>query len=174
MGDGETAAVIALDVAGDRITHIWGRCGILRSSGPGPANGRLHDMGRYDDTRARTGFGIPHDGTVVRGVSVPELLAMSRDPDPSTRQVAVKNLCPCHLKRTVAEVWDRLLVLAHDPDPGVRRDAVHALGDGSPRDRQQDVLNALRSLRNDPDRRVRRQVTRALAGYRRTGSVNAL
>jgi predicted secreted protein len=88
--------------------------------------------------------------------------------------VAVKNLCPCHIRADIPAVWERLLVLSTDPDAGVRADVVHTLTDGSPRSLAREVAAALERLRNDPNRKVRRQVNRVLGQQARTGRINVL
>jgi HEAT repeat protein len=131
-------------------------------------------MGGYASVREQTGFGPPND-TVRHGAeAVKKLLALCDDPDPRVRRVAVKNLCPCHIRADIPAVWERLLVLSADPDAGVRADVVHTLTDGSPRSLAREVAAALERLRNDPNRKVRRQVNRVLGQQARTGRINVL
>ena len=134
----------------------------------------LAAVGRYDHVVRATGFGPP-DGNVRHGRrEVDRLLALSEDPDPMARRIAAKNLCPCHVRADVPEVWERLFALVRDPDPGVRADVVHALADGSPQRLEARVAEALRGLRSDPDRLVRRQANRVLGNYARSGRINTL
>ncbi|HEX7167081.1 MAG TPA: HEAT repeat domain-containing protein [Acidimicrobiales bacterium] len=130
-------------------------------------------MGKYAYVEERTGFGLPRDGR-TRREDIPRLLDLTADDDPKVRAVAAKNLCPCHVKGDLPEVWERLYEMLHDPDARVRRDAVHALADGSPRERADEIAAALYQLRNDPERGIRRNVARVLREYRRTGRVNVL
>ena len=130
-------------------------------------------MGRYDKASRRSGVALTGHGR-TSAEEVPRLLALSHDEDALTRRLAVKNLCPCHVRSNVAAVWDRVLELAADPDPGVRRDVAHALADGSPRERWPEVIATMDVLRNDPDRGVRRMANRVLREFNRTGRINVL
>jgi hypothetical protein len=86
----------------------------------------------------------------------------------------VRQLCPCHLKRNDAQVWDRLIAMATDDDPKVRSTVLHVLCDGSPRSREQEVIAALPRMQRDNDEGLRRRARKVLAQYRRTGTVNVL
>jgi HEAT repeat protein len=131
-------------------------------------------MGRYRSVERRTGFGVPDENVRHDPEAVTHLLALSHDSDPRARRVAVKNLCPCHIRADVPAVWPRLFMLSSDPDPGVRADVVHALTDGSPRRLETQVVAALEAMRHDPDRTVRRQVNRALSHRTSRGGVNVV
>lgn len=132
-------------------------------------------MGKYDDVRARTGWGVPTTADRSRSADeIDELIELTRDEDAKVRTVAVINLCPCHVRADFAVAWDRILEMTTDPSTTVRRAVVHMLADGSPRHRATEVVGALETLRNDSDRVVRRQVNRVLASYRRTGRINIL
>jgi hypothetical protein len=99
-------------------------------------------------------------------------LGETRHGDPRVRRSAVTHLCPCHVKRNRAEVWDRLLSMASDPDVKVRRWVLHVLTDGSPRSRELDVVQVLGKMCDDPDPKLRRHARQILAHYRRTGNLN--
>lgn len=132
-------------------------------------------MGKYDKTAERVGWNLPTgDNTGLTDDDLAELMALTLDDDPMARRLALKNLCPCHVKANHPEVWERVLEMVDDPDPRVRDEVVHALGDGSPKDRVLEVVAAADKLRNDRDKRVRRRAQRILRSYHRTGKVNVL
>jgi hypothetical protein len=96
---------------------------------------------------------------------------------PQTRKLYLRELCPCHVKRDVEIVWDRILEMTNvrrralltssicddelslfaphthththtqDPDPAVRYQVMHNLCDGSPATRELDVIVALGTFR---------------------------
>lgn len=107
-------------------------------------------------------------------ISLDEWLALTRDSDPRVRLRAVRDACPCHQKRNVPELWDRLIEMVMDEDPKVRTNVIHTLCDGSPRVREADVIAALERMLLDPNEKLRRQVRRLLMDYRRTGKINVL
>ena len=131
-------------------------------------------MGTYDGVYRETGWGIPTLTRKCGGGELAELLDLTRSEDPKVRSIAVKHLCPCHVRSNHPEVWERVFELVDDPDPRVRRDAVHALADGSPRELADRVGETLEARRNDPDRVVRRQMRKVVDAWRRTGRVNVL
>lgn len=100
------------------------------------------------------------------------LLDASRDPDPEVRRQAVRELCPCEVKRNDPEVWSRVFELTQDPNQRVRRNALHGMIDGSPREFEGRVVAALEAMRDDPEPKIRRNVRKILARYRRTGKIN--
>lgn len=101
-----------------------------------------------------------------------EVLEASRDPDPEVRRKAVRELCPCEVKRNDPEVWSRVFEMTRDPDVGVRRNALHGMIDGSPASLEDRVVAALEAMRDDPEPRLRRNVRKILARHRRTGKIN--
>jgi hypothetical protein len=122
----------------------------------------------------RAGLPVPGAGGRMTAEEVRRTLALTRDAEPRVRQAAVMNLCPCHLRRDLPAVWDRVLQMAADPDVGVRKQVFHTLGDGSPGRLEGRVLETLEAMRNDPDRTLRRGARSLLARHRRTGRVNVL
>ncbi len=129
-------------------------------------------MGKYDKARAKTGLRIPPGD--ARTTEVDEILDLTYDDDSKVRALAVKNLCPCHVRADVEPVWSRIYELATDPERMVRAGVLHALGDGSPRDRVDEVVGVLEVLRRDPDRAIRRTANKVLWHHQRTGKVNIL
>jgi hypothetical protein len=129
-------------------------------------------VGKYAKASRRVGVELPAPGACPSDEQVDDLLELSFDADPMARRLALKNLCPCHVRRKRMEVWERVLALADDADPGVRRDAIHALTDGSPRELAPRVYAALDRARSDPDPTTRRYVRGLWAKQRRTGRVN--
>lgn len=132
-------------------------------------------MGKLDRAVAvaveRTGCGLPQPNERRTKEQVAAFIELSHDPDPRVRQVAVRNLCPCHVQGEIAEAWDRLFELASDPDSSVRGDVLHTVVDGSPRHRREQVLELLEVFQRDPDRKRRRTANQRLGQYRRTGKL---
>jgi hypothetical protein len=108
----------------------------------------------------------------TRAGDIGGFLAMTYDRDPRVRRSAVTHLCPCHVKRNLEPVWERMVAMATDPDPGVRNWVLHVLTDGSPRSRQAQVVQAVERLRDDPDPKIRRKARKIEAEFRRTGNLN--
>lgn len=86
------------------------------------------------------------------------LLELSCSLDPAEREVAAQNLCPCHVRRRIDDVWHALYRMMEDPDVRVRRAAWHTLEDGGrPNDPAFAPILA-RALVNETDSQVRRFV----------------
>jgi hypothetical protein len=102
------------------------------------------------------------------------LLEQTSDGNPKVRAQAVQSLCPCHVKRNDAQVWDRVLALVDDPSLDVRRWVFHLLGDGSPREREAEVVAAFERFTRDPDKKLQRRARQVLAKYRQEGTINVL
>ncbi|KAL6080505.1 Apoptosis inhibitor [Balamuthia mandrillaris] len=105
---------------------------------------------------------------------VDDFLKNTKSEDPKVRRLYLRELCPCHVKRDIAVVWDRILEMVTDPDPEVRYQVLHNLCDGSPANREEDVIRALEGLHNDQDKLIRRRSHQVLSHYRRTGKWNIL
>ena len=55
-------------------------------------------MGKYDSVARRTGWGMPRADFCPGEHDLEQLLVLTRDRDPMVRRIAVKNLCPCHVR----------------------------------------------------------------------------
>lgn len=94
----------------------------------------------------------------TRGDEIEGLLELSCSLDPAERQVAAQNLCPCHVRRRIDEVWQALYRMMEDSDVRVRRAAWHTLEDGGrPNDPAFEPILA-RALLHETDAQVRRFV----------------
>ena len=88
----------------------------------------------------------------TRTPQIEELLELSCSYDPADRQVAAQNLCPCHVRRRIDDVWQALYRMMEDPDVRVRRAAWHTLEDGGrPNDPAfEQILARARMRESDP------------------------
>ena len=66
----------------------------------------------------------------VTGEMIWKLVDMSKSSSAKDRLVAANNLCPCHVRRRIDEVWEAIYRMLEDEDAGVRRAAFHTLYDG--------------------------------------------
>ena len=103
-----------------------------------------------------------------------ELMAQTYSADAQDRADAVRELCPCQLKRNVPEVWQRVIALREDPERRVRAQVLHVLADGSPREYEGDIVAAMQHLAQDDDDKIRRAARKVLAKYRKSGNINVL
>ena len=106
--------------------------------------------------------------------TISEYLHRTHDPDPKKRRAALKDLCPCHVRADIPELWERIFELLQDDEGIVRDQALHALGDGSPTHLEERIVEAIESLYNDPHPDVKKKARRMLNAYRRTGKWNVL
>ncbi len=106
--------------------------------------------------------------------AIQELLAQTYSDDADERAQAVRELCPCHLKRNLSEVWGRMIALQADPERRVRTQVLHVLADGSPREYELQVVAAIQTLAQDDDEKIRRNARKVLAKYRKFGNINVL
>lgn len=105
---------------------------------------------------------------------IQSLLAQTYSADADDRAEAVRELCPCHLKRNLPEVWQRMIALQADPERCVRTQVLHVLADGSPHEYEAQVVSAVQRLAQDSDEKIRRNARKVLAKYRKSGNINVL
>ena len=103
-----------------------------------------------------------------------EYLQRTHDPDPRKRKAALKDLCPCHVRADIPQLWDRIFEMLSDEEGCVRDQALHALGDGSPGHLEHRIIEAVEALYNDPFPDVKKKARKILNAYRRTGKWNVL
>jgi hypothetical protein len=104
---------------------------------------------------------------------IEELLLKSRSEEVEDRCEAAENLCPCHVRRRIPEVWEALYRMLEDPEVTVRRAAWHTLEDGGrPDDPALDSIIE-RALATETDRQVRR-FAEMIAGPRREKEMHLL
>ena len=114
---------------------------------------------------------FPFDQRTSRD-EIDDLLEQTSSADEAERVEALRRLCPCHVKRNEAHVWDRIVALVDDPSAKVRTHVMHLLADGSPRGREPQVIAAIERFQSDPDPRLRRRARKLMAHYRRGGRIN--
>ena len=107
----------------------------------------------------------------VRREEIDRYIQLSRSADPKEREVAARNLCPCHVRRRIESVWDALYRMLEDENVRVRRAAWHTLEDGGCPD--DPALDAIfdRVLLSETDRQVRRFVEDLIAPRKRRESM---
>ena len=94
----------------------------------------------------------------ISGDEIWRLVQLSKSQDPADRLEAADNLCPCHVRRRIDEVWEALYRMLEDPDLGVRKAAYHTLTDGgNPDDPDLDDVFE-RASRNETDRKLQRRI----------------
>jgi len=107
-------------------------------------------------------------------ISFHSFLELTRDENPKVRKQALRELCPCQVKRDCEEFWKRIMEMNTDPDPAVRYQVLHNLCDGSPKDREDDIIKTIEAMHNDEDKCIRRRVHQVLASYWRRGKWNIM
>lgn len=92
----------------------------------------------------------------TRNHEIEDLLALAASADAGERCYAAQNLCPCHVRRRIDEVWQALYQMMEDPDVAVRRAAWHTLEDGGRPNDPAFLPILARALANETDPQVRR------------------
>ena len=98
----------------------------------------------------------------VSGAEIWRLVELSKSNDAKHRLEAANNLCPCHVRRRIDDVWNALFTLLEDPDVQVRRAAYHTLDDGG--DLSHPALGAIfeRARNHETHPKLRRRIERFL------------
>ncbi|XP_064399554.1 uncharacterized protein LOC135346012 [Halichondria panicea] len=105
---------------------------------------------------------------------ISEYIKRTYDPNPRKRKQALKDLCPCHVRQDIPQVWERIFEMLSDEEGIVRDQALHALGDGSPRHLEERIVEAVEQLYNDPFPDVKKKARRMMNSYRKNGKWNIL
>lgn len=113
---------------------------------------KLKAMNKYQKAAFRKG---DHRS---RREDVERYLELAQSHSATERLEAAENLCPCHVRTHIDEVWQALYRMMEDPDTRVRRAAWHTLEDGGiPEDPLLDAIftRATANLKNEPDKATR-------------------
>eukprot|EP01100_Stratorugosa_tubuloviscum_P001324 TRINITY_DN1295_c0_g1_i1.p1 TRINITY_DN1295_c0_g1~~TRINITY_DN1295_c0_g1_i1.p1 ORF type:complete len:117 (+),score=44.81 TRINITY_DN1295_c0_g1_i1:139-489(+) len=106
--------------------------------------------------------------------SFEEIMDGTRDSNANVRVRALRQICPCRVKKEIDELWERVFEMITDEDERVRYQVLHTLCDGSPTHMEEKVVEVLDIFRNDKCEKIKRQARRALTSYQRTGKWNIL
>lgn len=93
-----------------------------------------------------------------RRVDVERYLELAQSHSATERLEAAENLCSCHVRTRIDEVWQALYRMMEDPDTRVRRAAWHTLEDGGvPEDPVLDAIfyRAIANIEEEPDKSTR-------------------
>ena len=106
--------------------------------------------------------------------TIETIIDLTRHDDPRVRQNALKQMCPCRVKKDHDAFWERVLEMTDDEAANVRSQVLHTLCDGSPNHLEFKVTEALEEFNRDPDSKIRRKAHKVLTSYQRTGKWNIL
>lgn len=102
------------------------------------------------------------------------ILKQSHSSNPTERKAALKNMCPCRVKREIDPFWVRIVEMCSDPNDSVRYQVLHSLCDGSPANLEDLVAETVRGFWNDPCEKIRRGARRAYNSWQRGDGINIL
>jgi len=102
------------------------------------------------------------------------MLELSKSEDARERLRALREFCPCKVRKDFDEVWDRVFEMTDDTDEAVRYQVLHTLCDGAPQELEDRIIPVLEVMYNDKCEKIRRQARRVLCSYRKTGKWNIL
>lgn len=106
---------------------------------------------------------------------IDEILSLTRHDNADVRLEAVRQLCPCRVKKDIDVFWARVLRMADDADPRVRYQVLHIMCDGAPPHLEDAIIDVIRlKFNRDEDRKIRRQAHKVLGTYDRTGKWNIM
>jgi len=92
----------------------------------------------------------------TRSGDIEMLLELARSNDIEDRCYAAQNLCPCHVRRRIDDVWQALYQMMEDPNVRVRRAAWHTLEDGGTPNDPAFLPILQRALIHERDPQIRR------------------
>lgn len=119
--------------------------------------GSLKSLNKYQKAAFRKGDHRSRRDDVAR------YLELAQSTSPLERLEAAENLCPCHVRTHIDEVWQALYRMMEDPDTKVRRAAWHTLEDGGVPDDDPtlDAIfdRAIANLSDEPDKATRNFIT---------------
>lgn len=110
----------------------------------------------------------------MKTTTIETIVDLTRHPSATVRQAALKQMCPCRVKKDHSDFWIRVLQMVDDEASNVRFQVLHTLCDGSPAHLEFDVVDALDQFNRDPDKKIRRTAHRVLTGYWKSGKWNIL
>ena len=102
------------------------------------------------------------------------LVDLTKHEDPTIRQKALREMCPCHVKVDIPDFWSRIFEMTKDPSDNVRLQVLHNMCDGSPPHLESQVAEALDEFNRDSDSQIRRKAHKVLTAYRKKGKWNVL
>lgn len=102
------------------------------------------------------------------------IIELSKHENAQVRQTALKQMCPCRVKKDLSDFWNRVFEMIHDENDSVRGQVLHTLCDGSPKHLEFDVVEALESFNHDANSDIRRRAHKCLVSYWRKGKWNIL
>ena len=102
------------------------------------------------------------------------IIEISKHPNDDLRFKAVKQLCPCKVKKDIPEFWDRIFELVEDPCPKIRYQVLHIMCDGSPPHVEARIKQALEKFNQDSDPEIRRRAHKVLVSFNKEGVWNVL
>lgn len=105
---------------------------------------------------------------------IDEIIEFTKHKDNEVRLAAVKQLCPCKVRKDIDAFWDRVFEMVEDEDARIRYQILHTMCDGSPPHVESRVAEALEKFNQDSDKEIRRKAHKVLASYIRTGKWNVL
>jgi len=94
------------------------------------------------------------------------MLELSKSENARDRLRALREFCPCKVRKDFEEVWERVFEMTDDPDEAVRYQVLHTLCDGSPHELEEKIIPVLEVMYNDSCEKIRRQARRVLNSYR--------
>ncbi|ESO84907.1 hypothetical protein LOTGIDRAFT_235977 [Lottia gigantea] len=106
--------------------------------------------------------------------TIETIIDLTKHEHPQVRKRALREMCPCRVKKDHEDFWNRVFEMMDDEDKDVRQQVLHTLCDGSPAHLEYAIADALEKFNHDPDTKIRRMAHKCLTSYRKTGKWNIL